>query len=533
MVTPIFTVQFDFVTATFIITDTTNWSGQTPPIATSCVTENFKITAPDGTLIWWNQDYSNINCDIDIDSSTIIQTTIGIPKNANGTFVTGLYTFVATVFDNCANEYYTATQTFNLTLALPTIVINQIVDCLSPLFTSQDATNYVVNGVTPTIVRTHVVSFPYNASGSPISPALTSSAANIQTGNFYSGSITTSIGSILTYVFPDGTIVTGRISGTKTITVDCSFICSLSCCLEALETQMENNRCTNEVEFNRLSALFNQVMAKVQLALVAISCGKQNKVNSLIAKIRKLTGCEEDCGCSDGLPKKVTGLAGVNTISIVTSCNASLITVTPTTIGNTTTYEICLPTAVANKINGSYNTVVVNDTPNVTVSDSGIVAGVRTFGIGVTTAPAQKTWMAFRTQITYKVATPESPIVSVTDVVLSQTTTNFITPTIILATPLAQKNNYFKVSGFQTAPNNTYKVIGEMVQLRSNAEVGAESDIIQPDMQYLQTKKVLMEVLNEKSGEFYFRFVDMNGNTLTNNMMTNYYNILINFAIYE
>jgi hypothetical protein len=134
----------------------------------------------------------------------------------------------------------------------------------------------------------------------------------------------------------------------------------------------------NPIEYDRLTMLFAQVMALVQLAKLAIECGKPDDVNGYLERMKLIGNFTDDCSCSSeaGL---VTGLGGAGNTTIVESGDATVV-VTPVVVGSTTTYTVTLSTTFVNFVNTLYAAVVAPG-DNITVVDSGVIAGVRTFTV--------------------------------------------------------------------------------------------------------------------------------------------------------
>jgi hypothetical protein len=290
-----------------------------------------------------------------------------LPLNSDGTVVRGTYiiTYSVQIIDGSHSTYIvTKTNTYNNQYVAPVVTISQTADCLSPQFVSDDVTNYMSNGVNPAITRTNTLDYPFGSAGQG-TPIVTS-GQTITTSTFYNGTQTTTISSILVYTFSDGLIVTDTVTGVKEFLVDCQFICSIFCCLRSLYNNRENNRGVNQVEFNKYSDLFNECMSTVELALVAIDCGKASEVDGYLTLIKNIANCTDDCSCNDGTPSLVTGLGGSG-VNVIVQSGGSPITVTSLTAGSTTTYTVTLDAAFVNKVNNSYNTVVAAGT-NITVT---------------------------------------------------------------------------------------------------------------------------------------------------------------------
>lgn len=311
MATISFTTKFSLNTTPqkFIFVDTTDWAGQS--ISTSNVNGCFKITSPSGVVIYNNTDFDNADCDIRIASSLTSQQTIALPLDGGGDIEAGLYTIEYSVYNSSTLETYTLTNTYTYSFTAPTVAITQVANCITPLFTSTDSTDYTVNNTLPTITRTHTLYYP-NGSAGQGSPE-TGSAVTLTSSTFYNGTQTTTISSVLTYTFEDGLIVITTITGSEEFLVDCTWICGIYCCIRSLKNQMETLRTSgsNDLLYKELTLKFAQVMGLVSFATTAIECGESADVNDVLVSIRAIANCTDDCACDGDTPSLVTGLGGL------------------------------------------------------------------------------------------------------------------------------------------------------------------------------------------------------------------------------
>lgn len=371
-----FTTKFNLTgTPAFNFTDTSNYAGQGIPLAN--VVGDFTITSPSGIVIYNNTTITNAGCDIDIVSALTNQLTIPLPLTLAGLVEPGVYTITYSVWDSNLLTWSTKTNTYTYSFIKPVLSIEQTVDCLSPLFTSTDTTNYTVDSVVPAKTEVHTIDYPYGSAGES-TPTVGSSLA-VTTSTFYQGTQTTEISSTLTYTYPDGLIVYFILTGSKEVIVDCKDVCGIYCCIRSIEQQMEDYKITDKVLYKTYSDLFAKIMGYVSLTMIAIRCGKSADVNNFLTEIRTLSHCTSDCGCSGDDPVQVTGLGGLVNNIVVNSCGTP-ITVTPVQVGNTITYTVCLGASFVNQVNALYNTIVVGRNA-VTVDDSGVIGGLRTFTV--------------------------------------------------------------------------------------------------------------------------------------------------------
>ncbi len=467
MATISFNTTFDLTQSnpSFLALDTTNWAGQS--ISVNDVNGCFQIISPSGIVIYNNTDYSDSGCDIWTSNSLTSQQSIALPLGSNSLVESGDYTITYTQYDINLSVYYTQVNSYTYEYVSPVACISQTVDCISPQFTSVDLTEYEVEGITPTITRVHTIYYP-NGSVGQGSP-LVGSTATLATGIFYNGTETSEITSTLSYTFTDGLIVLDEISASKDIKVNCEYICSIYCCIRALEQQLINTPVTvNKNLYAQLSDTFQTVMSFVGLAQVAINCGKSDDVNCYLEKIMELTNCTSDCACSGDEPSRVSGLGGLINEVVVNSGGAPL-TVTPVVVGNTTTYTITLSGAFVTLVNSFLNTDLAGGS-NVATLTSATVGTTKTYTINpknaVVAAGANVSVSSAYVSptTTYTVATDVSTTVSwdsTTDTITGSPA-NFTLPSLLVTAPATGKylvmfDAYAVVSGAGDATYQYYK----------------------------------------------------------------------------
>lgn len=300
-----FTTQFDLSLSPqrMIFTDTSDYAGQ--GISTADVNGSFRIVAPDGSTIYNNTDFTNALCDIDVAASLISQQLISF------TPVLGTYTIIYTVDDTNASLQYTVTNTYNNQYVAPVVDITQVVDCITPIFSQVDDTDYVVAGITPTKTLTNKLVYPVGSAGDG-SPVITTTST-LSTKTFYPGAQQSEIVSTLSYTFTDGLLVTDVVTGVKTKIVDCTFICSVLCCMVTQERLKESYRGNNEVKFNEQLKIFTEVQSYVSLINTNITCGNgaNTDTSDYVTLIGILLNCTSDCKCDDVSASRVVGFGSI------------------------------------------------------------------------------------------------------------------------------------------------------------------------------------------------------------------------------
>lgn len=460
----------------------------------------FSITSPSGVVVYNNTSYG-ASSDIVANLSLTNAITIPLPNLANQAPEQGVYTITYSVqITDGSNPAYiiSQTRTYDFTYSSPTVSITPQVDCIQPLFTATDATDYVVNSITPTKTRTITLDYPANSGGTPVT---NTASATITTSTFYTGLQAVTVSSVLSYTYGTGFYIADTIAGTKSINVDCSYVCQLYCCLKSLRNNVENNRGVNDVEFARWESRFSQAMAQLELLFLAIDCGKQEDANTYISSIKTISNCTDDCSCTDGTPTLVTGL-GIQNVNVAVVSGGTPITVTSNTSGGITTYTVTFSAALVSQLSAMYNTVVAAGT-NVTITDTGVVSGVRTFTVNAPWSNnVLKDSQWFRCTLDF--TSPST--VAITTSNFETTGTNMTNATVTNTGPSG--NNLFNVSAFQVVPNDNYKVWIEAVQLETSSN---PFGINGASAQYNITQKFKTRILNQQSDSFDFQFTDMNG----------------------
>lgn len=308
-----FTTNFNASTGLIVITDSTNYAGA--GVALTAVVGVLAVTDPTATQYYNNTDYNNP--DVTPNTSLVQSTEVSIAE-ADDEYLVGEYslTYTVKVDDGILPVYYvSATVVVDFNYCSPEITIGQTADCVAPLFTSTDNTTYTVNGVAPTITRSHSLYFP-PGSGPYLTPTVTT-GATINAYTFYTGPQTTIIESTLSYNYGGGFTVTDVIQGQKTTIVDCDGVCAVYCCMKALETRRTNAKGVNKTLYEKYTNTLNICMSLMSLAKFSLECGENEDAQGYMDKILVLSECNDGCGCgNDGTPQLVTGLSSTGSIDL-------------------------------------------------------------------------------------------------------------------------------------------------------------------------------------------------------------------------
>jgi hypothetical protein len=306
-------VTFDLTAApkTFIFEDLTDYVSQS--VLEADVTGILECTGPDGTVFYQNLNYASP--DIDVDVSRLNSTVINIPLLGNGEVEPGNYSFKYSVQDSSDSTIVFLEKTFEFCYVSPNVTVEMSADCVAPNLRSNDTTNYVVENITPTIVRQHTVRFPLGSGEAD----LVSANKQIDTAIFYTQTNQSEVISNLSYDYGGGIFIQDVVTGTTELDVQCdSSLCDLYCCLYSLYKRWQEALCVNSVEAERLQDRFVQAEAIRNLIKDSLECGKGENVSELTSKVLALGDCEPGCGCADGEPVPVFGLGGSSGSSAIT-----------------------------------------------------------------------------------------------------------------------------------------------------------------------------------------------------------------------
>jgi len=159
------------------------------------------------TIIYQNANWvAGLFTSPDITSSTWTHSLGNIPRNAQGDVLEGNYKIEAK-FTNGSNAY-SVTKAIQYSFTAPTVEINMSVNPVTAILTSSDVTNYSVQGVSPSIVRSHKLVKPEGSGyvfGTPQPEQVTSLATRQLGGGLLSANAlwsrvwTASISSVLDY----------------------------------------------------------------------------------------------------------------------------------------------------------------------------------------------------------------------------------------------------------------------------------------------------------------------------------------------
>lgn len=264
--------------------------------------------------------------------------------------------------------YVNRTYNFNFCYSTPTVEIEATVDCDCSRITSRDLTNYNITAcgstISPTTIsRVHTVSAPNGQDGQPVVSPTVTSLMSATVSPIWTGVWTSSVVTELTYTLPTGLLVNMEVAGQDSYEASCAEgLCCVFQCMANLRNTYESFLTTNPTRAQEyFTKLFSMTTAWM-LYSAASNCGdltnKRKYLNEII-EIAKSYDCD-CCGESDKFPVEIIPVCGAvsggsgNTVVVDTCGNGVVVSVS--TVGTTTTYQVCLDLNVLNANISSYIT---------------------------------------------------------------------------------------------------------------------------------------------------------------------------------
>ena len=381
-----FTTEFDRVSNTIVLTDTTDYAAQGFLLGVNTTIYGYiKVTydTGSGTVTVYNGWPSPppppfVSSDVENVGPTIqYNTTINLPLTTQGLPIPAQYKveYIVYAIIGLASFNDTAVNIYDYNLVDPHICIETSVNCFNSALQSTDDTNYeITNGNVQTIVRQHTL-YPPPASGlMQMGPV---NQVNLIYTNIYTGTWTAEVISTVTYLMNDGLIVTAQYSGVKEFTVSCdTSLSEILCCLINLQKEYNALECKNAIK----AAIFktsklDPVLQHLVMFLAAQSAGNQSKMACEYEALVKVSGCGKDCGCEDSTPQIVTP-AGSAATYVVDSPSGNIV-VTTTIAGNITTFSLDLSPAILAQLSSLGNITVSTNTPAfITINQTGLAPNI-------------------------------------------------------------------------------------------------------------------------------------------------------------
>ena len=501
-------------TPEFVFTDVTDYSAQS--VVLSDITGVIEVTAPSGIV------YTGGSPDITGSASRINSTTILIPLLANGSPEVGNYSFKYTATDGTDTVTYTVgfdfqyisptgiltptvdclspnlkatddtnylsgsttpSDQFDLTAVSSvnnTFTISgeksglfKIGDTFNVISSTANDGNYTVTSVSSTgsstvigvasitnstvdgkiSTKTNTIYYPPSLALAPV----VGYEPVVSTNTFYSQTQSFKVITKSFYDFGNGVSVIDTVSASSELDVDCDVrLCEVFCCINSTLKGYLSYRGVNDVLANQ--ELNKYILATSHLSALrqAFECGYDKEVNSIVQEIMTVTQCTPDCSCSDTTPQPITGLGAAN-ITVVNSSGNGVI-VSPSTVGNTTTYTLGLSQAVLNSITAATATSSVVSTDGSVTITSSTASGNTAYDLSIPApAPAVAPVEFMSLNVVLAIVNGVKTF-TIKDQVI-QGVSNLQTPTISYSTTgTSGFNPKITVSGFQSSANNTYKM---------------------------------------------------------------------------
>jgi hypothetical protein len=364
---------FDRVSGFIVIEDITDYAGQGVVLGTTPAEGFLKVEYNTGG--GWITIYYNLpgpTPDINPPSFYINQFDINIPLSGglplNANYRVSYLVNITGTFESASNQFE-----YEYYFRDPEICIQTTLDCQCSKITSVDVTNYNVDYATVNLItRAHTL-YPPPASGwTP----LTANVVTLVYTPIVTKTWTSEIVSTVEYLQDNGLYVTVELSGSKEIDAVCDTnLGKILCCLTQIDKTYNNYLCKSPVKAENYAQMVVQPTWRyITLFLAAQTAGDQTKAAAAYQHIIDYSGCG-DCKCNDG-PELVTGCGsgaggGSSMVYAVESQDGS-IDVTQNVVGNTTTFNIEVSTALQNIINNLGNAIdVVGVAPEITVTSAG------------------------------------------------------------------------------------------------------------------------------------------------------------------
>jgi hypothetical protein len=347
----------------------------------------------------------------------------------------------------------------------------------------------------------------------------------VSTSTFYSQTQSFKVSTKSFYDFGNGISVINTVSATSELDVDCDVrLCEVFCCVNSTLKAYLAYRGVNDVlasqELNKYILATSHLSALRQ----AFECGYDKEVNSIVQEIITVTQCTPDCSCSDTTPQPITGLGAAN-ITVVNSTGNG-VTVSPSTVGNTTTYSLGISQSLLNSITAATATSsVVSTNGSVTITSS-TASGNTAYDLSI---PAPAPAIAPVEFMNFKLNRDNSALFVLSDQII-QNVSNLKTPTFITNALSGQPGDHYELtlSGFQNTGSTTFK-----------AEVQCCYQSYQPNAVVIDTTSpfysywITPEIIKTNNNQIIIKFTDKNNLFVYNGSMGRYPNMHLNIKIYE
>jgi hypothetical protein len=302
----------------------------------------------------WNDgtytiDTANCSYDVVLDRTTVA-TTGAIPSAViDGTL------------DYTVDSIYTTTILEDFCFLEPSVEIEVTSSCLTGSLTSHDASTYSATScgtilAPSSITRVHRLTYPISPStGAAVHAQEVSSTDTITITTIWTETYIATVSTTLVYILPSGATYTVVVTGSTTHVVECEegLCCAYDCIHNVYTNYLEAKATSLSQEAIKYQNLLIKVIAEWMLYSMATNCGDTDAAASELSNLIALVKADSCSCCNEpsNAPVQVVPLisisGGTGGTSIVTTCGNG-ITVTPSTLGTVTTYQVCLDMTIFN-----------------------------------------------------------------------------------------------------------------------------------------------------------------------------------------
>ena len=317
----------------FTFQDTTDYNAAS--VAEGNVKGNLKLIVNGATAT-----YDNLNnwTTPDIDGSSSGQSSlnftrfvtkgsyISVPLDASNKIIEGTYAFTYQVSDDLGvTSTVVTTVTYDIQYDKVTGAITSSVDLnpRSPSLTIVDATNYMVEAITPTNDRTLTLFYPPNSS---LGGSTSTTAASLTVNQFNEGNQSATLTNTVTYDYSTKvSVLAATTAASQVLTLNIidsitanrnsilvesiTSICSIYCCVKAFTVQLQQATSTQR---NMLRQKAGEVALYLEMIGDAYACSKEEDINTYVKELKDLIGCDDNCGCTDNITPVVIEAIGLS-----------------------------------------------------------------------------------------------------------------------------------------------------------------------------------------------------------------------------
>ena len=315
----------------FTFQDTTDYNAAS--VAEGNVKGNLKLIVNGATATYDNlDDWStpDINgsgqTNLNLTRVATMGSYISVPLDASNKIIEGTYAFTYQVSDDLGvTSTVVTTVTYDIQYDKVTGAITSSVDLnpRSPSLTIVDATNYMVEAITPTNDRTLTLFYPPNSS---LGGSTSTTAASLTVNQFNEGNQSATLTNTVTYDYSTKvSVLAATTAASQVLTLNIidsitanrnsilvesiTSICSIYCCVKAFTVQLQQATSTQR---NMLRQKAGEVALYLEMIGDAYACSKEEDINTYVKELKDLIGCDDNCGCTDNITPVVIEAIGLS-----------------------------------------------------------------------------------------------------------------------------------------------------------------------------------------------------------------------------